>query len=328
MKSSSWFALFACAVIIKENKAGLIKQTMNQTDENSFVASAIGEIIDKFYAKKDNRVDLLCYPCRTAESADLLNEILKINQKQVTFCVIKPRENIQINNSTIMIFDTNEDHNMFVKTLSFDLFSTRENFYIIYYPLSSGVVSTFQMSENIKSKNFNYVYNYNEKNLNLLTYTLFNEKNCNSFTSERINFFNKTLKMWKDNNTFFTNKFKNFNGCPLSYGKTSSVNSGDAAPTKGAKFGGALHEINEAITKHLNIKNIYVDCPINKITKRRVCDVPFPVIPMLDMFLEVWHIPDYFHPDHIQLVSFNFDYYAGFVIPPGKNKKKSFYEDH
>jgi hypothetical protein len=163
MKSSILSVLFALAVIINKNLAGSIKKA----DKNSFVASAIGEIIEKFYENNDHRVDFLCYPCKTTKSIDLLNELLKHN-KNVTFGVLKPRKSIRINNSTIMIFDIYQDHKMFVTNISFDLYSTTEKYNVIYYPEMEE--NEKMMSIHMKYKNFNYLGDFNETHLSLLTF--------------------------------------------------------------------------------------------------------------------------------------------------------------
>jgi hypothetical protein len=303
MKSSNLFVLLAFAVI-KENVSGSIKKN----DKNSFVASAFGEIIEKFYEKIDHRVDVLCYPCKNMTSAYLLNEILK-HQMKVAFRVFKPAKNIQINASTIMIFDTRSDHEIFVKNISFDLFSTTEKYYIIYFPKSKS--NQHEIIPNMKYKNFNYLTNFNRTHLMLFTMKYFNKIKCNRTLTEIINLFNRTNLKWNKNEDFFSDKFKNFNGCPLNFGrKTFSLQ--NAAPTKGKKFGGEIYEMNEAIAKTLNIKTNYVDCPLKG---SKVCNKTYTLEP--EMHLELAFISNYNYSSLEQLVSFNFENYEGFLIPPG-----------
>jgi hypothetical protein len=308
MKSSNWFAFVALAVITKENLVGSVKQN----GENSFIASAIGEIVEKFYAKKDHRVDLLCYPCKTTKSVDLLDELLK-HKTNVIFRAFSPIKNIEINASTIMIFDKKSDHVVFVTNISFDLFSTTEKYYVIYYP---GLLQRqIRMVKNMKYKNFSYLSNHNKSHLSLFTFTYFNKDKCNQTLFKTINVLNKTGKKWENDEDFFPNKFKNFNNCSLNFGKEHLTHRKTAALKKGQTFGGELYEMNEAIAKQLNINGNYVHCPRAETTGRNVCNKSHPFEP--EMFLKLSYVPTYNNPFE-QLVSFHFESNAGFLIPPGK----------
>jgi hypothetical protein len=309
MKSSNLFAFFALAVIIKENLAGSIKKN----GEHSFIASSIGEIIEKFYGKNDHRVDLLCYPCKTTKSVELFNEILKHNTN-VTFGVLKPGKSVQINTSTIMIFDNENYHVMFVRNISFDLLSTTEKYYVIYYPKLKE--NQILMYINMEYKNCNYLSNHNKTHLELFTHTYYNKNKCDLIWGEAINFFNKAEKKWQNETDFFPDKFRNFNNCPLNYGRENSVGQFEATdPRKGQKFGGDFYEMNEAITKQLKIKSNYVLCPRDESTRIYVCNKTHPIEP--EMYLQIWYVPTSTQSEE-QLVSFNFESYAGFLIPPGK----------
>jgi hypothetical protein len=78
--------------------------------------------------------------------------------------------------------------------------------------------------------------------------------------------------------------------------------------------------MNEAIAKHLNIKSNYVYCyliePTGQHAGDRVCDEIHPF--HIEMFLGIGFLSIYNHPFEQPLVSFNFENYAGFLIPPGE----------
>jgi hypothetical protein len=241
------------------------------------------------------------------DSVDLLNELSK-HATNVTFRAFKPTKNIRINNSTIMIFDTKKDHEMFVKNITFDLLSTVEKYYIIYYPKM--IRKQIWVVKNMKYKNFNYLRNHNKTHLSLFTFTYFNKNKCNQTLIETINFFNKTEKMWTNNEDFFPNKFKNFNNCPLNFGRYSLNDRNTAALKNGRKFGREDYEMNEAIAKKLNIKSNYVNCPRNKTTRKNVCKKNSSEP---EMYLKVTYIQDFNNSDE-NLVSFYFGNYAGFLL--------------
>jgi hypothetical protein len=157
-------------------------------------------------------------------------------------------------------------------------------------------------------KNINFIEYRNKTHLSLFTFEYFIKNRCDKIRTSTINFFTKSTRKWEKNDDFFPDKFKDFHGCELNFGKKEN-NYGNFAPKKEEQFGGNLYEINEAITKQLNIKSKYLMCPVNKTLNRNVC----PRNP--EMFLQTAFINS---PYYTQLEYFDFDNYAGFLIPPGK----------
>jgi hypothetical protein len=311
MKVSVLFVLFATALIIKENFCEKSVEKNLKSDEKSSVAAAIVEILEKFYSKKDHRVDILCYPCKTTKSAALFNEIPKYVKIDAAFRVFKPSEKIQINASTIMIFDTKADHDKLMDKMKFDKFATNEPYHLIYY--SDMKQKGLKITTESKYENINYIQDLNKTHLNLITLEHFVGKKCDKTQPKAINYFTKSIRKWKKNDEYFPDKFKDFHGCEFSFGKEfNDIN--NFAPSKHKKFGEKNYEINEAITKKLNIKSKYLTCPRNKNTREKVC--PNARVP--EMFLETAFLFQYNYKNDTQLESFNFDNYAGFLIPPGK----------
>jgi hypothetical protein len=309
MKVSVLFVLFASGLIINENFGENSVEESVKSNEKSSVAAAIGEILDMFYSKKDHRVDVLCYPCKTVKSAALFNEIPKNGTTEVAFRAVKPYEKIQINDSTIMIFDTKSDHNKLLDKMKFDKFATNEQYHIIYYPgmkQDDKIFTKESMYENI-----NYIQSLNKTHLSLFTLDHFLGKKCDMVRAKTINIFVKSTGKWKKSDGFFPDKFKDFHGCEFNFGKQKNFD-GSYTPTKGQTFGGTDYEINEAITKKLNIKSKYLTCPRDKTTRTKVC----PNAREPEMFLE----PVFLFNDstYTQLVFYDFENYEGFLIPPGK----------
>jgi hypothetical protein len=318
MKYSVLFVLFASALIIKENFGEKSVKENVKKDEKSSVAAAIGEILEKFYSKKDHRVDVLCYPCKTTKSAALFNEITKNSKIEVAFRAIKPNEKIQIDASTIMIFDSKAEHDKLMDKLKFEKISSNEHYHIIYYPemIRNGIKTT----AGSKYKNINYIYDLNRTHLCILTFEYFHENDCDKERIKTTNNFIKATRKWNKNDDFFPDKFKNFQGCELNFGirvglfGLGSNNPTNKAPKAGETFGGKNYEINEAITKKLNIKSKYLTCPQNKTSKQFVCPNK------TEMFLEInftYEMKKNAQPN-TNLEYFNFENYAGFFIPPGE----------
>jgi hypothetical protein len=313
MKVSVLFVLCASALIIKENFGEKSVENKLKSDEKSSVAAAIGEILENFYSKKDQRVDILCYPCKTTKSTALFNEIPKNGKTEVAFRVVKPNEKIQINASTIMIFDSKADHDEFKFEITFEKFATNQPYHIIYYPELKQKRITF--TKESKYENINYIQNLNKTYLSLSTLEHFIGKDCNEVWIKTINYFAKATRKWKKNDDFFLDKFKDFHGCELNFGKERNDND-NKAPSKGEKFGGQNYEINEAITKKLNIKSKYLMCPLNQTKNENYCPMIYPRVP--EMILRTSFIIQNNNSKYIQLVFFDFEHYAGFLIPPGE----------
>jgi hypothetical protein len=214
-----------------------------------------------------------------------------------------------------MIFDSKADHDKLMHKMKFDKFATNQQYHIIYYPelKQKGI----RFTEESKYENINYIQNLNKTHLSLSTLEYFVGKNCNEVWAKTINYFMKLTRKWKKNYDFFPDKFKDFHGCEFNFGRESNDNN-NKAPSKGEKFGGQNYEINEAITKKLNIKSKYLMCPLN-ITNNKidnVCPKIFPREP--EMMLRTSFIILNNNSNYTQLVYFDFDNYAGFLIPPGK----------
>jgi hypothetical protein len=148
--------------------------------------------------------------------------------------------------------------------------------------------------------------------LSFFTFEHFGGKKCDETKTKTINYFMKSTQKWESND-FFPDKFKDFHGCELYFGKERNDIS-NFAPSNDEKFGGRNYEINEAITKKLNIKSKYLTCPQNK-TGKKVCSEIYPREP--EMFLETFFL--FNDSNYTQLEFFNFENYAGFLIPPGKS---------
>jgi hypothetical protein len=311
MKVSIVFLLLACSLIIKENFGDKTAVKNNKSEENYFVTLAIGEIIEKFYAEDNHRVDVLCFPCKDKKFFDLLNEIPRKGKNEITFRVVKAKEKIQINGSTIMLFDTKADHDKFVMNITFDWDSTVDKFHIVYYPSYANVETVLGR---LAFKNVNYIGNNNKTHLALFTFEYFIENSCSLIQRKIINFFSKITQKWQKNDSFFPDEYKNFHGCAVNYGR-STIDVMNLPPRKGNKFGGQLYELNEAITKKLNVQSSYWYCPLNMTIGGFVC-VENPSIQLVMVF-SLYYINEP-HESLRVLQPFNFNNVAGFLIPPGE----------
>jgi hypothetical protein len=312
MKASTTFLVLACSLIINENFGDkIVEKTVESDNENSFVAVAIGEILEKFYAEENHRVDVLCFPCKNRKLFDLSNEIPKKDKNEITFKVVKASEKTQINVSTIMLFDTKADHNRFAMQMTFDWDLTAEKFHSIYYPgLSRDVQRT---PDNLAYKNVNYIENTNKTHLTLFTFEYFTEKHCGKPQKKMVNFFSKTTQKWLKNENFFPDKFKNFHGCIRNYGRPHRHFMNEP-PRKGKKFGGQYYEMNKAIAKKLNISSRYWFCPLNVTANNFFCVNNSSI--SLALVLQLFYVT-YSHRSLVVLHPFNFKNNAGFLIPTG-----------
>jgi hypothetical protein len=124
------------------------------------------------------------------------------------------------------------------------------------------------------------------------------------------------LVKWK-NETFFPDKFNDFHGCTLNFGKVM-LKANEKRRKKHEKFRDADYEINEAMAKKLNFKTKYLLCKsIN--TTNDICKLKNNKSVKIETAMEARFAQRLFFENDtkIQLAPFVFNGYSGFFIPPG-----------
>jgi hypothetical protein len=175
-------------------------------------SKAIAEVVEHFDA---DRFDLILY--RTARD-DLANEIAKTMKTPATITkFIENTKYFLINESSIMFFDDWKSFQMFHKKawLANDF---PRDFRLYVYVADFHDDSGWPNAKSILSRIFLHAYFFldrvNQKHIDLVTFTIFQQPDCRKINPIPVNRFSKSTRKW-ESQTFEIEKFDNFNGCEI-----------------------------------------------------------------------------------------------------------------
>lgn len=291
----------------------LVSSSGVQSD-NIFKAKAITEIAEKFYAKNNHRIDILCFNCKSYESSNLIDKIVgRVQRQTLSFKVVgieyQKKIEYELTTSTILIFETLKDYNFFSSAVEWRHKTSTLQLHHLVHILSKSTVN--KPPTDIKSIDIDFLDDVSETSINLSTFIYYSKQHCNKPQLTTINTFSKTHGKWK-NNDFFPRRFSNMNACPLDFSVEYKPKSFEMVfQNEKWKYSGSIFEIHDSITKKLNINVVYWPYKYDK----KEGAVYFRRPPKVETLLYPALLISYEDP-YIQLESFKFDY-RGFLIPPG-----------
>lgn len=283
-----------------------------QCDKN-LIARAVSEMLVKFYAKFNPRVDVLCFNCRSFEAADLIDKLLKQPRSEKTPLKVvqagyRTPWNFRLNSSTFLIFDNFKDYSFYHNVANWKPFrGTNELYHLVYIKPNKNKQLKTEIHHALHP-NIGFLLD-NHSKVDLVTFMYFSKDICKRHQST-INTFSKTDQKWENEN-FFPQKFSDVHGCSLNYTfrwrkREFTIIKG----SEGKQFEGSTYELHKAIAEKLNIDAHYYmlywnennqDWDYAKHPSSTNLDVGYSLI---------------YHSNVVQLETLDYTE-CGFIIPPG-----------
>lgn len=293
------------------------KQSLGQSAKVNLVSLAIKEIVDSHYVKNSIGFDLIIYGRETRKLTEIASQLLLLSKesfavKVITFDEKVKKEQFQLTQPAILLFDTSSSFLDFNRNLQLVNKLPKRFSFLVYYSTSDGVKQGFD-------KLFYKVFltHDNDSSIRMRQFNFFSADACRKWSSKEINRFSPKLLKW-EKSIKINHEFENFHGCgfvflilnlckPVTHFEVHS--NGTFTPS------GYAVDFFEALAKVYNFKIIYSPFDTNE---ARFLN---PNLKM-EFSTQVGSLSNYKlidHPNRTSVLSKTFgNNLFGFVIPKGE----------
>jgi hypothetical protein len=217
MKTLEVFLFVVFLVLV--NSQSLVKFGLETFAEAELVAvEAIKEFLKQYFAVYDWSIDLIYCGSKSEALAEklLLEKPLDVKMRVIKLDAV---DRAQLAVSTIILFDSVEKYESSKKKLSW-VVDEKENLnafpnILFFVPKRRNLEFVEWLSSRSKHiEGANFLRVVNDKTVDLVTSFMFEPGKCREPQYKTINRFSRSNMKW-DNETFFPEKYDNYNGCEL-----------------------------------------------------------------------------------------------------------------
>lgn len=197
----------------------------NCKKDNTFITSALSQIINGFFINQSVKFDVIVYGEETQKLDDIVNKLMKVSETPVKLVKVNFRKRkVLIKQSAILLFDNVQSYRDFHSRAylrsqedfhGFQFFVFIDNF--VENRLTNLGFSTEEALKPhrlFRSLNFLMQKTSDKEMMDLITFVTFKTKKCRNWKKMAVNRFSKRTRKWTSGK-FFLEKFNNFNGCLL-----------------------------------------------------------------------------------------------------------------
>lgn len=184
------------------------------------VAIAVSQVIRDFYVKNSEDFDLFVFGSETEKFKNLVNDVVKVTKGLSPCKMIEVKHDegrIDVRQSAIILFDNVTSYTEFHSRVDLISTSPRKFNFLVYiddWPILQ--LDNLEKQNILVFSQESFIFNSNGS-ISLWTYSRFHQPDCKQYKKDLLNKFSNTRRKWWKN-TFFIEKFDNFNGCDLVIG--------------------------------------------------------------------------------------------------------------
>lgn len=235
MKAVGFVFILAVTFCIVDSKA-----------KNSLTISAVLGVIASDFATESDKIDIISCVNQTF-SEKWLDNFLRLKNNtlvvQLSTCNFK---NIELNTSTLLIFESPEDFDETVEKIIWQTNPAIRDKHLVYIRNGSKDDLKKAIEDASWIDNVAFLLNETEDSIELASSFMFTASKCHENQLVTINRYQKDTRKWESNN-FFPKKYRNMHGCPLKAVKAPGDNAFDI-----------FERVLQEISKDLNFSTEWV----------------------------------------------------------------------
>lgn len=211
MKSSNLFLLliFSSTAICE-----------NSLEKKSIAAPAISEILLQHPLNISWQIDVIFCGQKGGKSENLIEKLLRNKKIQnvitVSMCKKGKSGELILNTSSLLFIDDAKDFIALSENITWQN-KRRTRYNHLVYIADATKADIPLMSDGFSIDNVDFLVNETENSMELVTSYMFTPRKCRSILMVTINYFEGSTMRWENQN-FYPEKYRNFQGCNLTIG--------------------------------------------------------------------------------------------------------------